>query len=213
MLMTLVVFAGVKVKADEGMWLPMFIERLNYVDMQKMGLQLTPEEIYSVNQSSLKDAIIGLSEGATPQGYFCTGELVSQQGLMFTNHHCGYDVIQKHSSLEHDYLADGFWAMSMDEELPNEGLSASILYRMADVTDSIVPFLSDTLSASERTAAIREITSRLKKQASEDGKYNVVVKGFFSGNEYYMFVYTVYRDVRLVGAPPSSIGKFGGDTD
>jgi len=213
MLMTLVVFAGVKVKADEGMWLPMFIERLNYVDMQKMGLQLTPEEIYSVNQSSLKDAIIGLSEGATPQGYFCTGELVSQQGLMFTNHHCGYDVIQKHSSLEHDYLADGFWAMSMDEELPNEGLSASILYRMADVTDSIVPFLSDTLSASERTTAIREITGRLKKQASEDDKYNVVVKSFFSGNEYYMFVYMVYRDVRLVGAPPSSIGKFGGDTD
>ncbi|MDP2723960.1 MAG: S46 family peptidase, partial [Bacteroidales bacterium] len=212
-LMTLVVMAGVKVKADEGMWLPMFIERLNYVDMEKMGLQLTPEEIYSVNHASLKDAIIGLSEGPNPQGYFCTGELVSKQGLMFTNHHCGYDAIQKHSSLEHDYLADGFWAMSMDEELPNEGLSASILYRMADVTDSIVPFLSDTLSAAERTAAIREITSRLKKQASEDGKYNVVVKGFFSGNEYYMFVYTVYRDVRLVGAPPSSIGKFGGDTD
>lgn len=212
-LMTLIVFTGIKVKADEGMWLPMFIERLNYVDMQKMGLQLTPEEIYSINKNSLKDAIIGLSEGANPQGYFCTGELVSAEGLMFTNHHCGFDAIQKHSSVEHDYLADGFWAMSRDEELPNEGLSASILYRMADVTDSIVPFLSDTLKGAARTAAIREITGRLKKEASEEGKYNVVVKDFFDGNEYYMFVYTVYRDVRLVGAPPSSIGKFGGDTD
>ncbi len=211
--MALWAFARTQVKADEGMWLPMFIERLNYVDMQKMGLQLTPEEIYSVNSSSLKDAIVGLSEGANPQGYFCTGELVSAEGLMFTNHHCGFDAIQKHSSVEHDYLADGFWAMSRDEELPNEGLSASILYRMADVTDSIVPFLSDTLKGSARTAAIREITSRLKKQASEDGKYNVVVKSFFDGNEFYMFVYTVYLDVRLVGAPPSSIGKFGGDTD
>lgn len=212
-LMALVVFTGVKVKADEGMWLPMFIERLNYVDMQKMGLQLTPEEIYSINQSSLKDAIIGLSEGSNPQGYFCTGELVSAEGLMFTNHHCGFDAIQKHSSVEHDYLADGFWAMNKGEELPNEGLSASILYRMADVTDSIVPFISDTLTGAARSAAIREITGRMKKQASEDGKYNVVVKSFFSGNEYYMFVYTVYQDVRLVGAPPSSIGKFGGDTD
>ncbi len=212
-LLTLIVFTGVKVKADEGMWLPMFIERLNYVDMQKMGLQLTPEEIYSINQNSLKDAIIGLAEGPNPQGYFCTGELVSSEGLMFTNHHCGFDAIQKHSSVEHDYLADGFWAMSRDEELPNEGLSASILYRMADVTDSIVPFLNDTLKGAARSAAIREITGRLKKEASEDGKYNVVVKDFFDGNEYYMFVYTVYRDVRLVGAPPSSIGKFGGDTD
>lgn len=211
--MAFLLFTGVKVKADEGMWLPMFIERLNYVDMQKMGLQLTPEEIFSVNQSSMKDAIIGLSEGPNPQGYFCSGELVSAEGLMFTNHHCGYDAIQKHSTVEHDYLADGFWAMSRAEELPNEGLSASILFRMADVTDSIIPFISDTLKGSARTKAIREITGRLKKQAAEDGKYNVVIKDFFDGNEYYMFVYTVYRDVRLVGAPPSSIGKFGGDTD
>ncbi len=208
-----ILLSGIKVKADEGMWLPIFMERLNYTDMQKMGLQLTPEEIYNVNNGSLKDAIVGLSNGPKPQGFFCTGEIVSEQGLLFTNHHCGFGNIQKHSDVDHDYLADGFWAMSHEEELPNEGLSASILYRMEDVTDSIIPFLNDTLSSKDRSAAVGEITSRLKKAAGEDGKYNVVIKSFFSGNEYYMFVYEVYTDVRLVGAPPSSIGKFGGDTD
>ncbi len=208
-----ILFTGVRVKADEGMWLPIFLERLNYTDMQKMGLQLTPEEIYSVNNGSLKDAIVGLSGSPTPSGFFCTGEIVSPEGLMFTNHHCGYSVIQEHSTVDHDYLADGFWAMSREEELPNEALTASILYRMEDITDSIIPALSDTLSESDRSAQIKEITSRIKKRESEDGKYNVVIKSFFNGNEYYMFVYEVFKDVRLVGAPPSSIGKFGGDTD
>lgn len=212
--LTLLFFAGFgRAVADEGMWLPMFIDRLNYVDMQKLGLQLTPDEIYSVNHASLKDAIVGLSNSPNPSGYFCTAEIVSSKGLLFTNHHCGFESVQKHSSPEHDYLEDGFWAMSMDEELPNEGLTASILVRMADVTDSIIPFISDTLIGSARNAAIRKITNRLKKAASEDGKYNVNIKSFFAGNEYYMFVYIVYKDVRLVGAPPSSIGKFGGDTD
>ena len=209
----ILVFTGIKVRADEGMWLPLFLERLNYVDMEKMGIKLTPEEIYSVNNGSLKDAIAGLSNDPAPSGFFCTGEIVSNEGLMFTNHHCGYDIIQQHSTVDHDYLANGFWAMSREEELPNEELTASILFRMADVTDSILPNISDTLKGSERTAAIRKITSQLKKNASEDGKYNVVIKSFFSGNEYYMFVYEVFKDVRLVGAPPSSIGKFGGDTD
>ncbi len=208
-----ILISSVKVKADEGMWLPIFLERLNYVDMQKMGLQLTPEEIYSVNNGSLKDAIIGLSSTPKPQGFFCTGEIVSNEGLMFTNHHCGFDIIQQHSTTEHDYLADGFWAMNKGEELPNEELTASILHRMADVTDSIIPNISDTLVGKDRSAAIKEITAKLKKNASEDGKYNVVIKSFFSGNEYYMYVYEVFTDVRLVGAPPSSIGKYGGDTD
>ncbi len=214
LLLAVLFFAGLgRAVADEGMWLPMFIDRLNYVDMQKLGLQLTPDEIYSVNHASLKDAVVGLSNSPNPSGYFCTAEIVSSQGLMFTNHHCGFESVQKHSTPEHDYLEDGFWAMSMDEELPNEGLTASILVRMADVTDSIIPFISDTLTESARRNAIRKITSRLKKAASEDGKYNVNVKSFFNGNEYYLFVYIVYKDVRLVGAPPSSIGKFGGDTD
>jgi peptidase S46-like protein len=209
----IILFSATKTKADEGMWLPIFLERLNYVDMEKMGLKLTPEEIYSVNNGSIKDAIAGLSNSASPQGFFCTGEIVSEEGLMFTNHHCGFDIIQQHSSVDHDYLADGFWAMSREEELPNEELTASILYKMEDVTDSIIPNLSDTLSGDERSSIIDEIINRIKKNNSEDGKYNVVIKSFFSGNEYYMFIYEVYTDVRLVGAPPSSIGKFGGDTD
>jgi hypothetical protein len=198
---------------DEGMWLPMFVERLNYVDMQKMGLKLTAEEIYSINNSSLKDAIVGLGSGSEPGGYFCTGEIVSDQGLLFTNHHCGYDIIQQHSSLEHDYLNDGFWALSLGEELVNEDLSVSFLLSMDNVTDSIIPFLSDTMSETDRRSKVKEIRDRLEKALSEDGKYNVVVSSFFEGNEYYRFVYQVFTDVRLVGAPPSAIGKFGGDTD
>ncbi|MCB2220465.1 MAG: S46 family peptidase [Bacteroidetes bacterium] len=198
---------------DEGMWLPIFVERLNYTDMQEMGLKLSADEIYSINNSSIKDAIVGLSSSASPSGYFCTGEIVSNQGLLFTNHHCGYDIIQQHSSVEYDYLKDGFWARSLEEELPNEALTASFLIRMDDVTDSIIPLLSDTMSEGARSSKVRELRSNLEESASEDGKYNVVVKSFFEGNEYYRFVYQVYTDVRLVGAPPSDIGKYGGDTD
>ena len=214
LLVALAIFSLVgKVHADEGMWLPMFVERLNYVDMEKMGLQLTPEELYSINNSSLKDAIVGLSEGATPRGFFCTGEIVSQNSLMFTNHHCGYGSIQKLSTVEHDYLTDGFWAKSFEEELPAEGISASFLVRMEDVTEQIFSVLNDTMSWAERNQAIAAKAKELETAASEDGKYNPIIKGFFEGNEYYMFVYQVYTDVRLVGTPPSSIGKFGGDTD
>ena len=202
-----------KVHADEGMWLPMFVERLNYVDMEKMGLQLTPEELYSINNSSLKDAIVGLSNGDRPRGFFCTGEIVSQNSLMFTNHHCGYGSIQKLSTVEHDYLTDGFWAKDFSEELPAEGISASFLVRMEDVTEQIFSVLNDTMTWAERNAAIAAKSAELEAAASEDGKYNPIIKGFFEGNEYYMFVYQVYTDVRLVGTPPSSIGKFGGDTD
>ncbi|MCK9617231.1 MAG: S46 family peptidase [Lentimicrobiaceae bacterium] len=198
---------------DEGMWLPMFIERLNYVDMHKMGLQLTPEELYSINHSSLKDAIVGLAEGSAPNGYFCTAEVVSSQGLLFTNHHCGFGSIQEHSSLDHDYLTEGFWAMKNEEELPNEGMTASFLVRMEDVTAQVLANVKDNMSDVDRSTEIKKVISELKKKASEDGKYEVALKSFFSGNEYYMFVYKTYRDIRLVGAPPSSIGKFGGDTD
>ena len=202
-----------KVHADEGMWLPMFVERLNYVDMQKMGLQLTPEELYSINNSSLKDAIVGLSEGATPRGFFCTGEIVSQNSLMFTNHHCGYGSIQKLSTVEHDYLTDGFWAKDFSEELPAEGISASFLVRMEDVTEQVLSVVKEGMTWEERNAAIKAKSTELEAAASEDGKYNPIISAFFEGNEYYMFVYRVYTDVRLVGTPPSSIGKFGGDTD
>lgn len=191
---------------DEGMWLPMFVERLNYVDMQKMGLKLTPQEIYDINHSSLKDAVVNL-------GNFCTAEVVSSQGLLFTNHHCGYDAIQTHSSIDHDYLTDGFWASDFSEELPNEGLTVSFLVKMDDVTQKVLANVKPEMTESQRNAEITKMMESLKTEASEEGKYDVSVKSFYNGNEFYRFVYIVYSDVRLVGAPPSAIGKFGGDTD
>ena len=196
----------VTVKADEGMWLPLFIERLNYVDMQKMGLQLTPEEIYSVNHSSLKDAIIIFGGG-------CTGEIVSPEGLIFTNHHCGYGQIQSHSTLEHDYLTDGFWAMNKNEELPNDGLTARFLVRIEDVTDQVLSQLNDNMTEQQRNDKVREVSKSISDKALDGTGYDGYVRGFFGGNEFYLFVYETYRDVRLVGAPPSSIGKYGADTD
>jgi len=198
---------------DEGMWLPLLLTRLNYGDMQKMGLHLTAEELYSINHSSLKDAIVGLSANGGGQGFFCTAEIVSDQGLIFTNHHCGFNAVENHSTTEHDYLTNGFWAMNKSEELPNERMCASFLVRVENETDSIIPFLSDTLKEADRLAKVRNISNRIRKKAEEDGKYDAVVQPFYSGNEYYLFVYKTYRDIRLVGAPPSSIGKFGGDTD
>ena len=201
------------VRADEGMWLPMFVERLNYVDMQKMGLQLTPEELYSINNSSLKDAIVGLSYGATPRGFFCTGEIVSQNSLLFTNHHCGYSSIAALSTVEHDYLNEGFAAKNFSEELPAEGVSASFLVRMEDVTADILGVVTDDMDYMAKQKAINAKIKELEEAASEDGKLNPVIKGFFEGNEYYMFVYKTYTDVRLVFTAAQSIGKFGGDTD
>ena len=201
------------VRADEGMWLPMFVERLNYVDMQKMGLQLTPEELYSINNSSLKDAIVGLSNGAHPRGFFCTGEIVSGNSLLFTNHHCGYSSIAALSTVEHDYLNEGFAARNFSEELPAEGVSASFLVRMEDVTADILGVVTDDMDYMAKQKAINAKIKELEEAASEDGKLNPVIKGFFEGNEYYMFVYKTYTDVRLVFTAAQSIGKFGGDTD
>ncbi|OIP00789.1 MAG: serine protease [Bacteroidetes bacterium CG2_30_33_31] len=191
---------------DEGMWLPMLVERLNYTDMQRMGLHLTAEELYSINHSSLKDAIVSM-------GFFCTGEIVSDKGLYLTNHHCGYTTIQANSSVDHDYLTDGFWAKTYEDELPMEGLIVYTLNYMDDVTSKILANVSDTMSEENRNAVIGKAIGAMKKEKSEDGKFRVVVKSFFDGNEFYMFVYHQYKDVRLVGAPPSSVGKFGGDTD
>ena len=196
-------FAGTP---DEGMWLPIFVERLNFVDMQKMGLNLTAEEIYSINNSSMKDAIVNF-------GNFCTAEVVSPDGLLLTNHHCGFDAIQTHSSIEHDYLTDGFWAMSRDEELKNDGLTATFFVRMEDVTERVLEKVTDEMTETERAEIIEEEILIIEGDAEEDGKYDVQVQDFFEGNEYYLFVYETYEDVRLVGAPPSAIGKYGGDTD
>lgn len=191
---------------DEGMWLPMFFKNLNYADMQKKGLKLTAEELYSFNNSSLKDAIVQM-------GQFCTGEMVSDKGLMFTNHHCGYDAIASSSTVEHDYLTDGFWANSYEEEIPIPGLFVSFLREMQDVTKEVLGSHVKDLNKSRYAQEIQNKIDELKKEHSENGKYRVEIKSFFEGNEYYMFVYEQFNDVRLVGAPPSAIGKFGGDTD
>jgi hypothetical protein len=196
----------VGVKADEGMWLPMFIKRLNYVDMQNEGLKLTPEEIYSINNASLKDAIVNF-------GGFCTGEVISDQGLVLTNHHCGYGAIAEFSNEEHDYLTDGFWAYEKSQELKPKSLFVAFLVRMEDVTDEIQKQLTPEMTEEEREAKVNELKVSIAKQKTEGTNYRGVIKDFYKGNEFYLFIYNDYTDVRLVGAPPSSIGKFGGDTD
>ncbi len=194
------------VKADEGMWLPMFLSRLNHVDMQKEGLNLTAEELYSINNSSLKDAIVNF-------GGFCTGEMISDQGLILTNHHCGYGAIQSHSTPENDYLTDGFWAMNKNEELANEDLFVQFLVGMSDVSEDVLSVVNADMSEAERAQAIHVKIKELKATATEGNNFVCEIKDFFEGNEFYMFMYEKYTDVRLVGAPPSSVGKYGGDTD
>jgi hypothetical protein len=194
------------VKADEGMWLPALIfQRIN--DMQAKGFRLTAEDIYSVNQASLKDAVVLFGSG-------CTGELVSDRGLLFTNHHCGYSYIQKHSSVEHDYLKDGFWALSQADELPNPGLTVRFLERMEDVTSIILKGYKEKMTEEQRQALVQKNAKKLREQAEKEGNgIKASVEALFYGNQYFLFVFREYRDVRLVGAPPSSIGKFGGETD
>ena len=201
---TVPVFAGSP--PDEGMWLPMFIKNYNYATMQKMGLRLTAEQLYDINNSSLKDAIVQLGDG------FCTGEMVSRDGLMFTNHHCGYSSVVELSSVEHDYLNNGFFAMSKADELPVD-FTVNFLERMEDVTSIVLEKVDEKTTESDREKYVEEAIKKLRKENSQDGRYKVVVKPFYEGNEYYMFIYTTYEDVRLVVAPPSAIGKFGGDTD
>ncbi len=194
-------------KADEGMWLPALISQ-RISDMQAKGLKLSAEDIYSVNQASLKDAVVLFGSG-------CTGELVSDQGLLFTNHHCGYSYIQKHSSVEHDYLKDGFWALNRGEELPNPGLTVRFLERMEDVTDQVLKgYKPGKMDEQDRAKIVRKNSEKLKEQAVKDGKgLKASVEALYYGNQYFLFVFREYTDVRLVGAPPSSIGKFGGETD
>ena len=193
-------------RADEGMWLPALISQ-RIADMQAKGFKLSAEDVYSVNQASLKDAVVLFGSG-------CTGELVSDEGLLFTNHHCGYSYIQRHSSVEHDYLKDGFWAMSRGEELPNPGLTVSFLERMEDVTAAVLKGYVPTMSEAQRDSVVRANSAVLTKAATAEGKgLRASVEALYYGNQYFLFVFRVYRDVRLVGAPPSSIGKFGGDTD
>lgn len=192
--------------AGEGMWIPMLLQQLNEKEMKEMGMRISAEDIYSVNQSSLKDAIVLFGGG-------CTGELVSDKGLLFTNHHCGFNEIQKHSTIENDYLTNGFWAMSLSEELPNPGLTAVMLKRMEEVTDQVLNGVTPEMTESQRAAAIRENSRKITETAARESGLETSVRAFYQGNQYFMLYTQTFRDIRLVGAPPSNIGKFGGDTD
>lgn len=192
--------------AKEGMWLPILLQILNEKEMQEMGLELTAEDIYSVNHSSLKDAVLIFGGG-------CTGEVVSNEGLLFTNYHCGYGSIQRQSSIDHDYLTDGFWAMNKGEEIPCPGLTVSFLIEMRDVTEAMLSEINDNMTQAEREDRIRINSKKLTEEAMADNHYKAEVEEFYYGNKYYIFIYEIFNDIRLVGAPPSNIGKFGGDTD
>ncbi|WP_439185685.1 S46 family peptidase [Carboxylicivirga taeanensis] len=193
-------------RADEGMWIPMLLKKYNIEQMQEMGFKLSAEDVYSVNQACLKDAVVIFGRG-------CTGELISDKGLLVTNHHCGYGQIQYHSSVENDYLTNGFWAMSPEEELVNPDLTVTFLKRMEDVTERVMEGVNEEMKAGERDKIIAANIKAIKEEAIKDTHYTAVLKPFFSGNQYFLFINEVFKDVRLVGAPPSAIGKFGGDTD
>lgn len=205
-------FSFLFASADEGMWVLSLINK-KYNDIKKQGLKLTPEDIYNINHASLKDAIVGLSNVESPLGFFCSASIVSSKGLVFTNHHCGYESIQQHSTVEHNYLADGFWAKDYKDELPNENLCASILVKIEDVTTDVLDGIDSKMSISERNAKIEEKIKIIENEYADDRENNYQVVDMFAGNQYLLFVYKTFYDVRLVGAPPSSIGKFGGDTD
>jgi len=205
-LLILIISFGYRITADEGMWLLPLIEKLNIGTMTEMGLKLSADDIYSLNKACLKDAVVIFGGG-------CTAEIVSPQGLLLTNHHCGYGSIQSHSSLEHDYLKDGFWAMSREEELPNPNLSVTFLISITDVTDQVLANVKPGMSEEERSSAVNEARSSIERKASEGNNYRAAVSSFYAGNYFYLLLYERYNDVRLVGAPPSSIGKFGFDTD
>ncbi len=194
-------------KADEGMWLLPLLEKMNGKKMAEMGFTLTPEDIYSINHSSLKDAIVHFGGG-------CTGEIVSKNGLLFTNHHCGYGSIQRLSSVEHNYLKDGYWAMNLKEELPAKGLTVTFLESFTDVTKQVEKGIRKASTPAERDSLLSVVTEQLQKKAVGDNKHiTAQVRSFYGGNSYYLIVYKTYKDIRFVGAPPSSIGKFGADTD
>jgi len=192
--------------AEEGMWIPALLGQLNIGQMQSLGFKLSAEDIYSINHSSMKDGIVQFGRG-------CTGVLVSRDGLLLTNHHCGYGSIQNHSTLDHDYLAEGFWAGNREEELPNPGLTVTFLVRMEDVTGLVLNGVNSRMTLAERSALIKKNSESVERGAKKESWQEARIRPFFYGNVYYLLVTATYRDVRLAGAPPSSIGKFGGDTD
>ena len=201
------------VKADEGMWLLSRLKKENIAKMQQMGLKLSADDIYSANHSSLKDAIVGLANEGRPFSHFCSAEIISPEGLILTNHHCGFSTIQKNSTVEHNYLHDGFWAFKKTQELVAPTVTASILQKMVDVSDEVNARLNDNMSEAQRAQVISQISKRIVDKATAGTNYSGQVQSMFSGNQFFLFLYIIYKDVRLVAAPPMAMGKFGGDTD
>ena len=193
-------------RADEGMWLPLLLKKYNFADMQAKGFRLSAEDIYSVNQASLKDAIVLFGGG-------CTGEMISPEGLLLTNHHCGFSQVQSHSSVENDYITKGFWAMDRKAELSNAGLTATFIVRMEDVTSQVLQGITPSMPEADREKQVQLNIEQARKNATQGTHYEASIKPYFYGQEYYMYVTETFRDVRLVGAPPLSIGNFGGDLD
>ena len=192
-------------RADEGMWVPMLLKK-NEADMQRLGMKISTDDIYSINRSSLKDAIVQFGGG-------CTGEYVSEKGLILTNHHCGYGQIVQHSTVENNYLTNGFWAFSEEQELPCTGLKVTSLVRMDDVTEQVLKGITENTSEEERTQIIKENSKKIVAETIKNTHYTAEILPFYYGNQYFIYINEVFEDVRLVGAPPSNIGKFGGDTD
>lgn len=206
MLVVLFLFSVSLVRANEGMWLPLLLDKMNEKEMKSLGMKISAKDIYSINAGSLKDAIVSF-------GGFCTGEVISSKGLVLTNHHCGFDVIQNHSTLDHNYIQDGFWARNYGEELPNPKLFVTFIVRIEDVTQKVLNGVQENMTESERQSLIDRNMAELRKTVKREEYQDGFVRGFFEGNQYYMFITETYRDVRLVGAPPSSVGNFGKDTD
>ena len=202
----LFVFICLKSFADEGMWLPLLLQQLNEKQMKSMGMKISARDIYSINSGSLKDAIVSF-------GGFCTGEIISSRGLVLTNHHCGFDAVQNHSTLEHNYIRDGFWAKSNGEELTNPGLFVTFIVRIEDVSKQTLNGVNPSLDESERQSAIDKNINEIRKNTKKETYQDCFIRSFFEGNQYYLFVTETYKDIRLVGAPPSAIGNFGKDTD
>lgn len=192
--------------ANEGMWLPLLLEKLNEKEMKSLGMKISAKDIYNINSGSLKDAIVSF-------GGFCTGEIISGKGLVLTNHHCGFDAVQNHSTLEHNYIRDGFWAMNNKEELPNPGLFVTFIVRIEDVTKEVLNGVTAKMSESERQSRVDKNMESLRNIIKKETYQRVLIRGFFENNQYFMFITETYNDVRLVGAPPSAIGNFGKDTD
>ncbi len=203
----LILFITIQMTAQQGgMWIPSLLEGMNETEMQNLGSKLSAKDIYDVNSSSLKDAIVHFNGG-------CTSEIISASALLLTNHHCGYGAIQSHSSLDHDYLQDGFWAMTISEELSNPGMVATLINRIEDVTDLVLTGFESGMTPKEKQSKIDQNLALVKKNAIKEEWQDVKVKAFYKGNQYVLFITETFKDIRLVGAPPTSIGKFGSDTD